>query len=78
MDNLILIWDIIDLANFEKQDLGLLSINQEKAFDRVDHKYLFKTLETFGIGKAFIFLDPVILLRGFCHVKGRRWTQSAS
>ena len=54
MDNLFLMRDVIDLSNIKKWDLGILSIDQRKAFDVVDHEYLFKTLEAFGIGKCFV------------------------
>ncbi len=42
MDNLFLIRDIIDISSL--LDGGLISIDQEKAFDWVDHHYMFKTL----------------------------------
>lgn len=54
MDNLFLIRDLIDLSKFQDLDFGLFSIDQEKAFDRVDHNYLLKTLEAFGFGETFI------------------------
>ena len=50
MYNLFLIRDIIDLSKLQELDVGLFSIDQEKAFDRVDHPFLFKTLDVFGFG----------------------------
>ena len=35
-------------------DIGLISIDQEKAFDKVEHPYLGKTLEAFGFNHHFI------------------------
>ncbi len=49
MDNLFLLRDVIDLAHMDNINLGIFSIDQEKAFDRVDHFYLFSALKAFGI-----------------------------
>ncbi len=54
MDNLFLVRDIIDIASLNGENLGIFAIDQEKAFDRVSHFYLFKTLEAFGVGQSFI------------------------
>ena len=43
-DNVSLIRDILDLSGSLGCDLGLISIDQEKAFDRVEHQYLWQTL----------------------------------
>lgn len=44
LDNISLLWDMIDLARLSHVHFGLLDLDQEKAFDMVDHGYLFKTV----------------------------------
>lgn len=46
--------DATELSELTAQDLGLLSVDQEKALDRGDHLYLSGTLRAFGIGDSFI------------------------
>ncbi|KAK3551673.1 hypothetical protein QTP70_021315, partial [Hemibagrus guttatus] len=54
IDNVSLIRDISDVSRSLAVDLGLISLDQEKAFDRVAHQYLWKTLETFGLSPSLI------------------------
>ena len=55
-DNCHLIRDIInDINNTDTEDFGiLLSTDQEKAFDRVDHSYLLYILKQYGFDDNFI------------------------
>ncbi|KAI4891758.1 hypothetical protein NFI96_005206 [Prochilodus magdalenae] len=70
-DNLFLIRDVMELANRAPTDLGLISLDQEKAFDRVDHGYLFKTLATFGFGERFMKSVKLLYTGASCVVKVR-------
>ena len=49
-----MIRDLIDLANKEDDTAAFIFLDQEKAFDRVNHDFLFKTMQAFGIGPNFI------------------------
>ena len=49
-----LIRDLIDLANQEDETAAFIFLDQEKAFDRVNHEFLFKTMRTFGLPDNFI------------------------
>ena len=49
-----LIRDLIDLANKNDEQAAFIFLDQEKAFDRVNHDFLFKTLRAFGIGEGFV------------------------
>ena len=49
-----LIRDLIDLSNQEDEQAAFIFLDQEKAFDRVNHAFLEKTMRAFGIGENFI------------------------
>ncbi|KAK3547732.1 hypothetical protein QTP86_028528, partial [Hemibagrus guttatus] len=60
IDNVSLIRDILDVSRSLAVDLGLISLDQEKAFGRVEHQYLWKTLEAFGLSPSLIAMMKVL------------------
>ena len=54
IDNCHTLRDILDYANAKNINGILLSLDQQKAFDRVSHVYLFKVLSAFGLGENFV------------------------
>ncbi len=52
-ENLFHIRDLIEYAERENIPLALLSLDQEKAFDRVDWGFLLRVLDTFNFGPDF-------------------------
>jgi len=59
-DNIFLIRDVLDLSNSLGCEICLISIDQEKAFDRVEHKYLWQTLNAFGFSSGLINMIRVL------------------
>ena len=49
-----MIRDLIEIANKEDDQAAFIFLDQEKAFDRVNHDFLFSTMRAFGIGEGFI------------------------
>ncbi|XP_023193817.1 tyrosine-protein kinase SYK isoform X1 [Xiphophorus maculatus] len=54
IDNISLIRDVLDVSRSLGCNTGLVSLDQEKAFDRVEHRYLWRVLERFGLDSSFI------------------------
>ena len=52
--NIHLVRDFIEMANKDDDTAAFLFLDQEKAFDRVNHNFLYKTMAAFGIGDNFI------------------------
>ncbi len=50
-------------------EVGLIALDQEKAFDRVDHNYLFNLLVVFGFGQGFIKWIQLLYTGASCMVK---------
>ena len=46
--------DFVQLANAQNLESAFIFLDEEKAFDRVNHAFVYKTIRAFGIGPVFI------------------------
>ncbi|CAM4415463.1 unnamed protein product [Lepidochelys kempii] len=72
-DNLFLVRDLLELRRRDGLSFALLSLDQEKAFDRVNHGYLLSTLQAFGFGPQFVSFLQVLYASTECLVR-LNWT----
>ncbi|CAM2096258.1 unnamed protein product [Caretta caretta] len=72
-NNLFLVRDLLELGLRDGLLFALLSLDQEKAFDRVDHGYLLSTLQAFGFGPHFVSFLQVLYTSAECLVR-LNWT----
>ncbi|CAM5119493.1 unnamed protein product [Natator depressus] len=72
-DNLYLVQDLLELGCRDGLSFALLSLDQEKAFNRVDHGYLLSTLRAFGFGPQFVGFLQVLYTSAECLVR-LSWT----
>lgn len=72
-------YDLLDTCKLYNIDVGMVSSDQEKAFDWVDPSFLFSTLRAFGFGifLFFIFLSLLGLLYrdACCFGEGGWWAE---
>ena len=54
LDNAHLLRNIYDYVNQKNLQCSFISLDQEKAFDRVNHKFLFRVLEKYNFGENLI------------------------
>ncbi|CAM2118509.1 unnamed protein product [Caretta caretta] len=72
-DNLYLVQDLLELGCRDGLSFALLSLDQEKVFDRVDHGYLVGTLQTLSFGTQFVGFLQVLYASSECLVR-LNWT----
>ncbi|CAM2120012.1 unnamed protein product [Caretta caretta] len=72
-DNLYLVQDFLELRCRDGRSFALLSLDQEKAFNSVDHGYLLSTLRAFGFGPQFVGFLQVLYTSAECLVR-LNWT----
>lgn len=53
-DNIRLLRDLVEFVDGRNLDSLVISLDQQKAFDRVDWSFLFKVLQRFGFGPKFL------------------------
>jgi hypothetical protein len=53
-NNIANVRDIIELIERDNLEGYIIKIDQEKAFDRVSHAYLFRVLQKYGFGEKFV------------------------
>ena len=61
--------DVIKYANSKNIQAAILFIDQEKAFDRVDHSFLIKTLEHLNFGNSFVTWIKILMKNVTSQVK---------
>ncbi|KAJ3605908.1 hypothetical protein NHX12_027951, partial [Muraenolepis orangiensis] len=52
--NVHLIRDVLEVSSSLGINTGLISLDQEKAFDRIEHSFIWKVMEKFGFSAGFI------------------------
>uniref|UniRef100_A0A671MS58 Uncharacterized protein n=1 Tax=Sinocyclocheilus anshuiensis TaxID=1608454 RepID=A0A671MS58_9TELE len=60
--------DVMDVYNVYNQSVGILSLDREKAFDRIDHNFLFSVFKAFGFGEKFIAWVTLLYNNASCMV----------
>jgi exonuclease III len=68
-DNIHLIRSIIEQQARMKDPIGIIQWDQEKAFDRINHRYLMGVLRAFGFGEGFIQWVSLLYANGSFRIR---------
>jgi hypothetical protein len=68
-DTISLIRDVIWWCNEGHHPLAILSLDQAKAFDRVNHRYLFDIMERMSLGSKYIGCIKTIYNNALCMIR---------
>lgn len=68
LDNLFFMRDVFAVCELYDLNVVVISIDQEKAFDRLDHTFLFSTLQAFGVGNVFLSWMKLLYANASCVV----------
>lgn len=60
-------------ADVMEEDSAIVTVNQEKAYDRIEYDYLFKMLEHFNIPPMFIMMVKSLYATAFTRVTINRF-----
>ena len=63
-----LISDIIEITNTRKMEGFLVTMDVDKAFDSIDHKFLSSVLKKIGFGQNFISWIETVLKNNFARI----------
>ena len=71
-NNIHIVQNLIDTINEEDGEAGFIFLGQEKAFDRMNHSFIFKTLEKIGFGENSVKWVKIICknTKSFVKVNG--------
>ncbi len=67
--NIHLLRDLIELIDHDDSEGAFIFLDQEKAFDRVDHGFLFQVMSSFGIGEGFISWIKILYQNASTRIK---------
>ena len=75
-ENLFLLWDTTDYVQHKHLSAAIISLDQEKAFDRVNHEFLHRAFSRFNFGPYFRCWVNVVYNNITSHVINNGWLSS--